>query len=101
MVNQFVGQLQRSSSWVGRLTVLAIALLGSQLHEGGAPERALAQGGAVLIVPSLMGLAMVAIVIARLLGRNIGVIRSDRQAMFSLVFMIAVKVAVARIFLPL
>lgn len=100
MVDQFVSQLQRSSSWAGKATVLAVALLGSQLHQSGAPERALAEGGAVLIVPSLMGIAMVAIVIARLVGRNLGLIRSDRQAIFALVFMMAAKVAVARVFLP-
>lgn len=95
-----IGQLQRSSSWTGRVVVLAIALLGSQLHAIGAPELALARPGAALVLGTVMGLAMVAIVVARLLGRNIGLIRSDRAAMFSLVFMMAVKVAIARTLLP-
>ena len=95
-----IGQLQRSSSVTGKIAVVAVALLGSQLHQSGAPELALAQPGAALVVGSLMGLAMVAIVVARLLGRNIGLIRSDRAAMFSLVFMLAIKVATARTLLP-
>jgi hypothetical protein len=95
-----LAQLQRSSSWTGRVAVLAVALVGAQLHATGAPERALADGGLALIVGSVMGLAMVAIVVARLLGRNIGLIRSDRQAIVSLVFMMAVKIAVARVFVP-
>jgi hypothetical protein len=93
-----IDQLHRSSSWTGRGVVLAIALLGLQLHQTGAPERALAQGGAVLVMGSVMGIAMVAIVVARLLGRNIGFIRTDGIAMLALLFMIAVKVTVARIF---
>lgn len=95
-----ITQLQRASSTTGKLVVLAIALLGSQLHQSGAPERALAAPGASLVIGSLMGIAMVAIVIARLLGRDIGLIRSDRSAMFALVFMIAVKVAIARTLVP-
>lgn len=95
-----IGQLQRSSSWTGRIVVLAVALLGSQFHASGAPERALAQGGALLVMGSVMGIAMVSIVVARLVGRNIGLIRSDRSAMFVLLFMIAVKVVIARIFMP-
>lgn len=94
-----LAQLQRSQ-WTGRVVVLAIAVLGSQLHGTGAPERALAQGGGAVIVGSLFGLAMVAIVVARLLGRNIGLIRSDRQALGALVVMMAVKVAIARVFVP-
>ena len=43
-----------------------------------------------------MGLMMVGIVIARLVGRNIGFIRSDVQAAAALVFIMAVKVANAR-----
>jgi hypothetical protein len=93
-------QLQRASSATGKLVLLAVALLGSQLHASGAPERALAYPGAGLVMGSVMGLAMVAIVIARLLGRNIGLIRSDRAAIFALVFMIAVKVAIARVLAP-
>ena len=77
--------------------MLAIALLGSQLHQSGAPERALAEPGAALVLGSVMGIGMVAITIARLMGRDIGLIRSDRAAMFALVFMIALKVAIARI----
>jgi hypothetical protein len=95
-----IGQLQRASSWTGRIAVLAIALLGSQLHATGTPERALAQGGAAVLVGSVIGLAMVAIVVARLLGRNIGLIQSDRQAMAALAFMIASKIAIARILVP-
>jgi hypothetical protein len=95
-----LAQLQRSSSWTGRVAVLAVALLGSQLHASGAPERALAQPGVALVVGSLMGLMMVTIVIARLLGRKLGLIRSDRQAIGALIFMITVKIAVARVLLP-
>jgi hypothetical protein len=95
-----LGQLQRSSSWTGKVVVLVIALLGSQLHAGGAPERALAQSGAAVLIGSLMGLMMVAIVIARLLGRDIALIRSDRQAVGALIFMMAIKVAIARLLLP-
>ena len=95
-----LAQLQRSSSLSGKVVVLAVALLGSQLHSAGAPERALAQPGAALVVGSVMGLAMVAIVLARLVGRNIGLIRSDRQAIVSLVFMMAVKIAIARVLVP-
>jgi hypothetical protein len=95
-----IGQLQRASSWTGRIAVLAVALLGSRLHATGTPERALAQGGAAVLVGSVIGLAMVAIVVARLIGRNIGLIRSDRQAMAALAFMIASKSAIARILVP-
>jgi len=95
-----LGQLQRSSSWTGRVVVLAVALLGSQLHASGAPERALAQPGAALILGSLMGLMMVAIVVARLLGRQLGLIRTDRQAVGALIVMMAAKVAIARTLLP-
>jgi len=45
---------------------------------------------------SVMGIAMLAIVVARLIGRNIGLIRSDRAAVFALLFMMAAKVAIAR-----
>jgi hypothetical protein len=95
-----IGQLQRASSWTGRIAVLAIALLGSQLHATGTPERALAQGGAAVLVGSVIGLAMVALIGARLLGRSIGLIRSDRQAIGALIFMIVVKIAIARILVP-
>jgi hypothetical protein len=95
-----ITQLQRSSSTTGKLVVLAIALVGSQLHQSGSPERALAQAGGALLMGTLMGLAMVAVVVARLLGRDIGLIRSDRAAMFALVFMVAVKVVIARVSLP-
>ena len=95
-----LAQLQRSSSWTGKVAVLAVALLGSQLHASGAPERALAEPGTALVVGSVMGLTMVAIVVARLLGKNIGLIRSDRQAIASLLFMIVVKIAIARFFVP-
>ena len=95
-----IGQLQHSSSWTGKIVVVAIALLASQLHQSGAPERALAAGGAALVMGSVMGVAMLAIVVARLLGWNIGLIRTDRAAMFALLFMIVVKIAIARIFMP-
>lgn len=95
-----ITQLQRSSSLTGKTVVLAIALLGSQLHSSGAPELALATPGLALVLGTVMGLGMVAIVIARLAGRNIGLIRSDRAAMFALVSMMAVKVAIARTLLP-
>ena len=95
-----IGQLQRSSSWTGRVVVLAIALLGSQLHAIGAPELALARPGAALVLGTVMGLAMVAIVLARLFGKRLGLINSDRQAMFALVFMVAVTVVIGKIWLP-
>jgi len=91
-----IEQLQRSSSWTGRIVVVGVALLGSQLHQSGTPELALAQGGAAVVMGSVMGLAMLAIVVARLIGRNIGLIRSDRAAVFALLFMMAAKVAIAR-----
>ncbi len=94
-----IAQLQRSSSITGKAVVLAVALLGSQLHAGGAPERALAGDLTLLIVGSVLGLAMVAIVLARLFGRSIGLIHSDRAAVGALIFMLAVKVALARVFL--
>lgn len=95
-----ITQLQRSSSMTGRLVVLAIALLGSQLHASGAPERALAENLPLLVVGSAFGLGMVAIVLARLFGKSIGLIHSDRSAIGALVFMMAVKIALARVFLP-
>lgn len=91
-----IGQLQRSSSWTGRIVVLGVALVGLQLHQSGAPELALAHGGTALVMGSVMGIAMVAIVVARFIGRNIGLIRSDRAAVFALLFMIAAKVVIAR-----
>jgi hypothetical protein len=94
-----LGQLQRSSSWTGRVVVVVVALLGSQLHAGGAPERALSQPGVALVVGSLMGVMMLAIVIARLIGRNFGLIRSDRQAVGALIVMMASKIAIARLLL--
>ena len=96
-----IGQLQRSSSWTGRIVVLVVALLGSQLHQSGTPELALAQGGAALVMGSVMGIAMLATVVARLVGRNIGLIRSDRAAVFALLFMMAAKIAIARTLLTI
>ena len=100
MVNQVISQLERSSSWPGKFVVLAIAVLAFNLHASGAPERALATNVGVLVVGAALGLGMLAIVVARLIGRNIGLIHSDRSAIVALLMMIAVKVAIARIFLP-
>ena len=95
-----IGQLQQSSSWTGRIVVVGLALLASQLHQSGAPERALAAGGVTLVIGSVIGIAILAIVVARLFGRNIGLIRSDRAAMFTVLFMVGVKIAIARILMP-
>ena len=95
-----IGELQRSSSWLGKGIVLVVALVGVGLHQFGAPERAFAAGGGTLIVGTLFGLSMLAIVGARLMGRDIGLIRSDIAAVGALLMMIFAKIAIARIFLP-
>ena len=95
-----IAQLQRSSSITGKVAILGIALLAMEWgHSGGAERVAFAQNLWVGLAGSLLGLAMVAIVLARLFGKRIGLINSDRQAMFALVFMVAVKVVIARVFL--
>jgi len=94
-----IGQLQNSSSWTGRIVLVAIALFASQLHQSGAPERALAAGGAALVAGSVIGVAMLAIVGTRLVGRDLGLIRTDRVAIFALLLMIAIKIVIARIFM--
>ena len=93
--------LDHPSSWTGKAVLLLGTVIAMNLHAGGAPERALAAGGLPLILGTVMGLGMLAIVVARLLGKNIGLIRSDRQAMGAMLLMIAVKIAVARVLLPL
>ena len=95
-----IQQLQRSSSWTGRVAVLAFALIAMSLgHASGVETRAWGQNIGVALVGSVFGLAMIAIVVARLIGRNIGLIRSDLEAIRALLVMIAVKVALARLFL--
>ena len=96
-----IKELQRSSSWTGKLVLFATTVLAMQLHTGGAPERALATSIGVAAAGSVLGLGLVAIVVARLLGKNIGLITSDRAAMVAVLVMVAVKIAIARIFLPL
>lgn len=95
-----IAQLQRSSSWAGRLAVLVVALLAFELHSWGAPERALAQPGIGLVLGAVMGTLMVVIVVARLLGRKVGLIRTDGQAIVAILTMSAVKIAIARLLLP-
>jgi len=95
-----IKELQRSSSWTGKLAVIGIAVLASNLHSGGAPERALASGGAGLVAGVVLGIGMLAIVFARGFGKDIGLIRSDRAAIGALLVMIGVKIAIARLFLP-
>ena len=92
-----IKELERSSSWVGKLAVLGIAVLASNLHAGGAPERALASGGGGLVAGVVLGVAMLAIVAARLFGKNIGLIHTDRAAIGALLVMITVKIAIARL----
>jgi hypothetical protein len=96
-----IKEIQRSSSWVGKVVLIAVAVLASNMHAGGSPERAVAVGGAALVVGVVLGLGMVAIVLTRLFGRNIGLIRSDLAALLALLVMITVKIAIARTLLPL
>lgn len=95
-----IAQLQRSASWAGRLAVLVVAVLAFELHAWGAPERALAQPGIGLVLGAVMGTLMVVVVVARLLGRKVGLIRTDRQAIVAILTMSAVKIAIARLLLP-
>ena len=95
-----VSSLQRSSSWPGRLLVLTVAVLAmSWGHSGGVETRAFAENVGAGVLGSVLGLGMLAIVVARLFGRNVGLITSDRQAIGALLVMIAVKIAIARMLL--
>lgn len=95
-----IQQLQRSSSWTGRAAVLGFAVIAMSIgHAGGVETRAWGQNAVVALAGSASGLAMVAIVLARLFGRNIGRIRSDVGAVGALLVMVGVKIALARLFL--
>lgn len=95
-----IQQLQRSSSWTGRVAVLAFAVIAMSVgHAGGVETRAWGQNAGVALAGSVFGLAMLSIVLARLFGKNIGLIRSDLGAVGALLVMVGVKVALARLFL--
>lgn len=99
---ELIAQLQRSSSITGKVVVLAIAVLAMEWgHSRGAETIAFTQNVWVGVAGSASGLGMVAIVVARLFGKRIGLIKSDRQAIFALLFMITVKVVLARVFLAM
>ncbi|HEU5286925.1 MAG TPA: hypothetical protein VFV20_00840 [Candidatus Limnocylindria bacterium] len=91
------------SSLPGKAVLLATTLLASQLHEStGSAQRALTDGSyGVVAVGSVLGMAMGATVVRRLFGKNTAFIRSDLAAMVLVVVLVAVKIAIARIFLPL
>ena len=95
-----INELHRPSSWVGKVAVLAVAVLALNFHSSGAPERALAAGGVTLVLGVVLGLGMLAIVVARLVGRDLGLIRSDLGAIVTLLVMVAAKIAIARVLLP-
>ena len=94
-----IAELERPSSSVGKIAVVVVAVLGVMLHSFGAPERAAAIGGWTPAVGVVLGVAMLAVVAARLLGRNIALLRSDMAAVAALIVMIAAKIAIARFFL--
>lgn len=97
-----IAQLQHSSSVTGKVLLLAVAVLAMELgHSRGAETVAFSQNLWVGIVGSVLGLGMVAMVVARLFGKPIGLIHSDRQAIFALLFMVTVKVVIARLFLAI
>lgn len=92
--------LQRPSSWTGRAAVLGFAVLAMSIgHAGGVETRAWSQDPAVALAGSVLGIAMTVMVVARLLGKNVGLIRSDLGALGALLVMVGVKIALARMFL--
>lgn len=94
-----VKALQRPTSWAGKVLLLAIAVLAIEIgHAGGVETRAWGQNVGAALAGSVLGIAMVAMVLARLFGKNVGLIRSDVGAVGALLFMVVIKVAIAQIF---
>lgn len=95
-----VTEQQRSSTWIGKTVLVAITVLAAQLHSTGSPERADAAGAGMTTVGVVLGTAIAAIVVARLFGKSLPLIASDRAAMVAVLVVVAAKIVIARVFLP-
>lgn len=86
--------------WIEKIVLVAIPVIAWQMHSLGAPERADAAGPAFTAAGVILGAAILVIVAARLLGKRLPGIASDRSAIVAVIGLIAVKIAIARVLLP-
>lgn len=95
-----IAQRLSSYPWIEKVALVAIPVLAWQMHSLGAPERADAAGPVFTAAGVIFGAAIMVIVVARLFGKRLPGIASDRAAIVAVVGLIAIKVVIARVLLP-
>lgn len=90
---------RRAIAWIDKFALLAIAVGAAQLHSLGAPERAEVAGQGVVAAGVLLGVGIMVILVARLFGKSLPFISSDRAAILAVICLVAVKVVIARVVL--